>query len=63
MSWQRWISQELLHLACMEPGDNQIDVHYDGIGFDIPVGWISEVPKRGLLQLFYCRNINVMSHH
>ena len=46
---QRWVVQELVHLGCVEPGRNFVEVALQGIDFDIPKGWEAEVPRKGLL--------------
>lgn len=46
---QRWVVQELVHLGCVEPGRNFVEVALQGIDFDIPKGWETEVPRKGLL--------------
>ena len=55
----RWVAQELVHLGAVEPGKNCIEVQLNGIDFDIPAGWEREVPRRGLLELYYCRTKDV----
>ena len=31
----------------------------NGVDFDIPAGWESDVPRRGVLELYYCRTKEV----
>jgi hypothetical protein len=57
---ERFVAQELLQLATAEPGDNQCDTQYEGCDFDIPAPWIAEMPRKGLLQTFYCREAEVV---
>lgn len=47
--------QELVHLAMVEPGENCVETQYNGVDLSIPAGWGKELPKRGLLSLYYCR--------
>jgi len=56
---QRWVVQELVHLGAVEPGKNCVEVQLQGIDFDIPAGWAADVPRRGLLELYYCRTKEV----
>ena len=58
---ERFVAQELLQLATAEPGENQCDTQYEGCDFDIPAPWITEMPRKGLLQTFYCREAEVVS--
>jgi hypothetical protein len=57
---QRLICQEIVHLASVEPGNNVVDCTLDGVDFDIPAMWLSDVPRRGLLCLYYCREQKVI---
>jgi len=36
----RWVMQELLHLAAVEPGNNMVECSLEGIDFDVPAGWL-----------------------
>jgi|LauGreDrversion2_3_1035106.scaffolds.fasta_scaffold62721_1 hypothetical protein len=56
---QRWVAQELVHLGAVEPGTNMVEVSLQGVDFDIPAGWSVDVPRRGLLELYYCRSKEV----
>ena len=51
----RFIAQELLHLAILEPGENIMDCQFNGADFDVPAGWAKQLPERGLLSFYYCR--------
>ena len=55
----RWIMQELVHLAYYEPGDNIIDCAMDDCPFDVPRDWLLNVPRRCRVSLFYCRSVAV----
>lgn len=35
---QRFVAQELVHLAMVEPGENMVDCQYNGVDFPLPVG-------------------------
>ena len=37
----------------------RIQVQLNGVDFDIPAGWEKEVPRRGVLELYYCRTKEV----
>ena len=52
---ERFVMQELLHLASVEPGDNMVECTYQGIDFTVPAGWLKEVPRTGVIILYYCR--------
>jgi hypothetical protein len=62
----RFIAQELLHLAIIEPGENIVDCQYNGADMDVPAGWAKQLPEKGLLSFNYCREkeciSEVMSH-
>ncbi len=57
---ERFVMQELLHLASTEPGDNIIDCTYQGIDFTVPAGWLKDVPKSGVISFYYCREQQVI---
>ena len=56
----RFVMQELLHLATVEPGDNIVDCMYQGIDFSVPAGWLKSVPKQGVISFYYCREQEVI---
>lgn len=51
----RFIAQELVHLAITEPGENCLDESYENIDFEMPGSWVTEVPRKGIYTCFYCR--------
>ena len=57
---ERFVMQELLHLASVEPGDNMYDCTYAGIDFTVPAGWLKDVPRTGIIVLYYCREQQVI---
>jgi hypothetical protein len=59
-SAERFVMQELLHLASVEPGDNIIDCTYHGMDYTVPAGWLKEVPKSGVISFYYCREQQVI---
>lgn len=52
---ERFVVQELVHLATSEPGENCVSETLEGIDFAMPAAWVIEVPKKGLYTTFYCR--------
>ena len=56
----RFVMQELLHLASTETGNNMIDCTYQGIDFTVPAGWLKDVPKSGVISFYYCREQQVI---
>ena len=34
---ERFVAQELVHLAMVEPGENMVDCQYNGVDFPLPV--------------------------
>ena len=59
-SAERFVMQELLHLASVEPGDNIVDCTYQGIDYTVPAGWLKDVPKTGVISFYYCREQRVI---
>ena len=59
-SSHRWVMQELLHLAAVEPGNNVVECTLEGIDFDVPAGWLRDVPRRGSISFYYCREQRVI---
>ena len=57
---ERFVMQELLHLAAIEPGDNIFDCTYQEIDFTPPAGWLKDVPKSGVISFYYCREQQVI---
>jgi hypothetical protein len=55
----RWIMQELIHLAYCEPGNKMIDCTMDDCPFDVSMDWLLNVPRYGRVSLFYCRTVPV----
>jgi len=51
----RWLVQYLVHLATTEPGENCVNETMDGLDYEMPAGWINEVPHKGVYCTFYCR--------
>jgi hypothetical protein len=52
---ERWIMQEIVHLAIAEPGKNCEDETYNDMDFPMPVTWSKELPRSGFFSCFYCR--------
>ena len=51
---ERYICQELLHMAEYEAGHHFVDCEYDGVPFQIPQSWVDEeLPKSGCISFFY----------
>jgi len=59
-SASRYVCQEMLHLAAAEPGNNVVGCTLDTIDFNMPSGWLNDVPRRGLLCFYYCREQRVI---
>jgi hypothetical protein len=57
---QRWVVQEIVHLACVEPGDNLIEAQRDGVDFPFPATWAQDVSTRGVHTFYYCRTQEVI---
>lgn len=36
---ERFVAQELVHLAMVEPGENMVDCQYNGVDFPLPVSF------------------------
>ena len=74
-SEDRWITQELVYLASVEPGYNVVqckldavaladslanpNYRFDGVEFSIPKAWVVEVPQNGVLKFFYARTKSI----
>jgi len=53
---ERYLMQELLHLAESEPGENILDCEFNSIPFDIPHTWVcAKVPHQGIICFIYAR--------
>ena len=52
---ERFVGQELVHMAVREPGENIIGCHFNGISLNMPAGWATLLPDKGLLSCYYCR--------
>jgi Ran GTPase-activating protein (RanGAP) involved in mRNA processing and transport len=46
---QRYVMQELLHIAVLEDGENVVELQYQGCDYKIPASWISDVPRSGTI--------------
>lgn len=57
---QRWVVQEIVHLAMVEPGENIIESQRDGVDFPFPKSWEQDVPKKGVHTFYYCRTQEVI---
>lgn len=53
--------QELVHISCIEPGANMCECSFNNADFEVPAFWIENVPKEGLLTMFYCRTAEVIA--
>ena len=42
----------LIHLALKEPGDNVVNEKFNGIDFEAPREWLSELPTQGECESF-----------
>ena len=52
---ERWIMQEIVHLAIAEPGQNCMNETYNDMDFPVPSTWSKEVPRKGTFTCYYCR--------
>ncbi len=62
---QRWILQEIVHLSVKEPGQNcgevMLDFQVPPWGSDgLPATWLSDVPRSGVLQVYYNREARII---
>jgi Ran GTPase-activating protein (RanGAP) involved in mRNA processing and transport len=57
---QRYVMQELLHIAVSEEGENFVEFQYQGCDYKMPASWVSEVPQTGKISLFYTRTKKVI---
>jgi len=57
---QRYVLQELLHIAVFEEGENIVQLQYQGCDYKMPASWINEVPRTGNISLFYARTKDVI---
>ena len=57
---QRYVLQELLHIAVFEEGENIVQLQYQGCDYKMPASWINEVPRTGNISLFYARTKQVI---
>ena len=57
---ERWLMQELVHLANKEPGNNLIEFTLDCCSFNVPREWLLEVPAEHTVTFFYCRSEKVI---
>jgi len=57
---QRWICQEVLHLGAEEPGENMGECMYEGVDYTITKAWLSDCPRKGLLQVYYNREARII---
>jgi hypothetical protein len=57
---QRWVCQEILHLGVIEPGENMGECMYNGVDFVITASWLTDTPRRGLLQVYYNREARII---
>ena len=56
----RWLMQELVYLASLEPGNNLIDFTLDDCSFEVPREWLFEVPNDHVVAFYYCRSTEVI---
>uniref|UniRef100_A0A7S0EFP6 EF-hand domain-containing protein n=1 Tax=Hanusia phi TaxID=3032 RepID=A0A7S0EFP6_9CRYP len=52
---ERWVMLQLVDASVKEPGINMVETTLNGISFDVPSSWIKDVPRDGLVTLYYCR--------
>ncbi len=57
---QRFVCGRLVDLAVVEPGENMCGCRYNEIDFDVPSGWLEEIPQKGVFSVFYCRSAQVI---
>ena len=57
---QRFVCGRLVDLAVVEPGENMCGCRYNEIDFDVPSGWLEEIPPKGVFTVFYCRSAQVI---
>eukprot|EP00753_Platysulcus_tardus_P002729 PLAT11849.1.p1 GENE.PLAT11849.1~~PLAT11849.1.p1 ORF type:complete len:1311 (-),score=449.39 PLAT11849.1:73-3516(-) len=47
----------LVKLAVKEPGENWLDETYKGMPFELPLTWVTEVPRKGIVTLTYTTRV------
>ena len=52
---QARVLQELIFLGDEEPGRNFVEVMFNDKDFQVPAGWLKQVPRAGIISLHYCR--------
>ena len=52
---QARVLQELIFLGDEETGRNFVEVTYNEKDFQVPSGWLKQVPRNGIISLHYCR--------
>ena len=52
---QRFVMQEIIYLAILEPGQNCVNETYNDMDFPIPAPWVKEAPRNGIFCTYYCR--------
>ena len=51
----RWVMGQITRLAILEPGENMVEETYNDINFELPNGWTSDTPSKGIYTTYYCR--------
>ncbi len=59
----RWLMQELVHLAHIEPGNAFLDFALDDCTLNVPLEWLIEVPTEQVATFFYCRSKAVIERY
>jgi hypothetical protein len=57
---QRYVLQELVHIAFFEAGENCVQLQYQGCDYKMPASWVSQLPNTGQVSLFYARTAEVI---
>ncbi len=57
---QRWVAQDIVHLASVEPGANLKESQKNGVDFYFPASWAQNIPTMGVHTFYYCRTQEVI---
>lgn len=57
---QRYVLQEIVHIAYFEAGENCVQLQYQGCDYKMPASWVSNMPRYGQVSLFYARTAEVI---
>ena len=56
----RWVAQDIVHLASVEPGANLKESQKNGVDFYFPASWAQNIPTMGVHTFYYCRTQEVI---